>query len=232
MALAQHSQWRAAAAGRAVGRAAAGRPLLVRCAAAPAPKGFGKAPAGPLKDGCPCGANKYYRDCCKPFHAGQVASKIEDTLRARFSAVVKKDVDYLMSTFHPEFSSVYFAGSAPGENWDKLRGEMQRTVENYEYGAFKILKVGEGDRPGEKYAQLQYSLLDKRTPDLDENGKKLKRVVIENGRFLQAEDGRWQLADYRLADVPAALVKTAELETKNLKAQAAAKKEAAAAEGA
>jgi hypothetical protein len=32
--------------------------------------------------------------------------------------------------------------------------------------------------------------------------------------------------------VPAALVKTAELETKNLKAQAAAKKEAAAAEGA
>lgn len=50
---------------------------------------------------------------------------------------------------------------------------------------FKLLKVTDGDRPGEKYAQLQYSLLDKRTPHLDESGKKIKRVLIENGRFLQ-----------------------------------------------
>jgi len=49
----------------------------------------------------------------------------------------------------------------------------------------RIVNVSDGDRPGEKYAQLQYSLLDKRTPALDESGKKIRRVLIENGRFLQ-----------------------------------------------
>jgi hypothetical protein len=28
------------------------------------------------------------------------------------------------------------------------------------------LKISDGDRPGEKYVQLQYSLLDKRTPQV------------------------------------------------------------------
>jgi hypothetical protein len=89
------------------------RRAAVRVAAgsAPAPstkKGFGKAPAGPLKDGCPCGSNKFYKDCCKRFHGGEVGSDIRDTLRARFSAVVKKEVDYLMATFHPEFTSGAF----------------------------------------------------------------------------------------------------------------------------
>ena len=49
-----------------------------------------QAPTGPLKDGCPCGSNKYYRDCCKRFHQGGAVASIEDTLRARYSAVVKK----------------------------------------------------------------------------------------------------------------------------------------------
>lgn len=30
----------------------------------------------------------------------------------------------------------------------------------------RILKISDGDRPGEKYVQLQYSLLDKRTPQV------------------------------------------------------------------
>ena len=159
---------------------------------------------------------------------------------------------------------------------------MQRTVEFYEYSNFKILQTGQGDRPNEAYAQLQYrcggaglcagalrvcvwggvlccvrgalcvmhgaawrsavcvlcwggrwrrregrsgagrardrpahslrnetltkkppstqhkrtnawdarSLLDKRTPQLDANGKKVKRVTIENGRFLKASGER------------------------------------------
>ncbi|KIZ03230.1 hypothetical protein MNEG_4727 [Monoraphidium neglectum] len=105
---------------------------------------------------------------------------------------------------------------------------MKRTVDTNDYSNLRILKISDGDRPGEKYVQLQYSLLDKRTPQVDANGKKVRRALIENGRFLQAEDGRWQLADYRLVDVPGALVKTAELESKDLKAQAEARKQQAA----
>jgi hypothetical protein len=47
-----------------------------------------------------------------------------------------------MSTFDPEFTSHYFSDTAPGDNWDKLRDEMKRTVDHYEYTNFRILKVG------------------------------------------------------------------------------------------
>ncbi|KAI8466363.1 MAG: HAD-like domain-containing protein [Monoraphidium minutum] len=228
--MARATGWRTGAGGAARTQRAA------RLVAAPAAgKGFGKAPVGPLKDGCPCGSNKVYKDCCKPFHGGKVGDQLEDTLRARFSAVVKKaravapaDVDYLMSTFHPEFSSVYFDNTAPGENWDKLRGEMKRTVDNHTYSNFKILETSNSEKPGEAYAKLQYSLMDKRAPQVDVNGKKISRVLIENARFLQAEGGQWQMADYRLVDVPAALVRSAEMETRDLKAQAEQRKAAAA----
>jgi hypothetical protein len=153
---------------------------------------------------------------------------------------------------------------------------------------FKIINVSDGERPGEKFAQLQYTLMDKRVPNVDESGKKvgwvggnrwqlwqlvlmaavtacyqwpqsrlpaknappartrtfkplnnphthartqIRRVLIENGRFLQDDKGQWQMADYRLVDVPGALVKSAELESKNLRAQAEAKKAAASAGG-
>lgn len=65
---------------------------------------------------------------------------------------------------------------------------MQRTVDHYVYSDFKILKVADGDRPGESYAQLQYCLMDKRTPQLDANGKKVKRAVIENGQFVRVRE--------------------------------------------
>jgi hypothetical protein len=58
----------------------------------------------------------------------------------------------------------------------------------------------------------------------------VRRVTIENGRFVQdAGSGRWRLADFRLVDVPGSLVRAAELESKDLKKQAADKKQAAAA---
>jgi len=43
-----------------------------------------------------------------------------------------------MSTFHPEFSSVFFTETAPGENWDKLRKEMEKTVTFYEYRCARV----------------------------------------------------------------------------------------------
>lgn len=47
-------------------------------------------PAGPMKDGCPCGSNKVYKVCCKKFHNGTIAPTLEETVRARYCAVIKK----------------------------------------------------------------------------------------------------------------------------------------------
>jgi len=88
--LGNSSALRAARAGHPARQSSSRRAATLRVAAAAPAKGFGKQAAGPLKDGCPCGSNKYYRDCCKRYHGGQIATSLEDTCKARFSAVVKK----------------------------------------------------------------------------------------------------------------------------------------------
>jgi SEC-C motif-containing protein len=66
---------------------------------------------------------------------------VESTIRARFSAVVKKEVPYLLSTFHPLFHSAHYPGTEPGGAGDKLREDMQKTVENWSYSNLRIRKV-------------------------------------------------------------------------------------------
>lgn len=45
---------------------------------------------------------RFYKGCCKPYHSGaNVAPTLEATIRARFCAVPKKEVAYLVQTCHP-----------------------------------------------------------------------------------------------------------------------------------
>ena len=50
---------------------------------------------------CPCGSGLSYGDCCGRFHAGEAAPDAERLMRSRYSAFVKKDVSYLLKTWHP-----------------------------------------------------------------------------------------------------------------------------------
>lgn len=50
---------------------------------------------------CPCGGGDY-SDCCRPLHRGeQWAISAEQLMRSRYSAFVRGEVDYLITT-HPE----------------------------------------------------------------------------------------------------------------------------------
>ncbi len=50
---------------------------------------------------CPCGG-KLYATCCLPFHSGAaVADTPEKLMRARYSAYVTLDEQYLAATWHP-----------------------------------------------------------------------------------------------------------------------------------
>jgi SEC-C motif-containing protein len=51
---------------------------------------------------CPCGSGKKYKKCCRPYHQGVDVSSPVDLLRARYTAYVLRDIDYLIKTTHPE----------------------------------------------------------------------------------------------------------------------------------
>lgn len=56
-----------------------------------------------MSEQCPCGSTREYQQCCQPYHLGtQVAEKPAILMRSRYCAYVKKNADYLISTWHPD----------------------------------------------------------------------------------------------------------------------------------
>ena len=57
---------------------------------------------------CPCGSGESYAACCEPIITGkQPAETAEQLMRARYSAHVKVDVDFLYATTHPDYRENY-----------------------------------------------------------------------------------------------------------------------------
>ena len=50
---------------------------------------------------CPCGSNKEYAVCCRPFHQGAIAENALLLMRSRYSAYVLNLPDYIVKTTHP-----------------------------------------------------------------------------------------------------------------------------------
>ncbi len=51
---------------------------------------------------CPCGSNRLYKDCCKIYHKGIVPKTSLELMKARFSAYVIGDAEFIMRTTHPQ----------------------------------------------------------------------------------------------------------------------------------
>ena len=50
---------------------------------------------------CPCGSDLHYNDCCRAFHDSQSIPKTaQELMRSRYSAYVKKNISYLLETWH------------------------------------------------------------------------------------------------------------------------------------
>ena len=50
---------------------------------------------------CPCGTQKPYTDCCKPYHEGSLPENALLLMRSRYSAYALKLADYIIQTTHP-----------------------------------------------------------------------------------------------------------------------------------
>jgi len=57
---------------------------------------------------CPCGSGADYSACCEPIITGKKAAETaEQLMRARYSAHVKIDVDFIYESNHPDFRKDY-----------------------------------------------------------------------------------------------------------------------------
>ncbi|MDQ3263423.1 MAG: YchJ family metal-binding protein [Myxococcota bacterium] len=51
---------------------------------------------------CPCGSQKRYSECCRPFHRGEEAPDPERLMRSRYAAFSLGEVSYLVRTLDPD----------------------------------------------------------------------------------------------------------------------------------
>ncbi|MFO0649146.1 MAG: YchJ family metal-binding protein [Polyangiales bacterium] len=82
---------------------------------------------------CPCGSDRVYAVCCKPFHDGvSEAPDAEALMRSRYSAFAMKRPEYLWKTLHPDHPDR--AASEP----DGL-ARLRHAAESHRYMGLAIL---------------------------------------------------------------------------------------------
>ena len=90
---------------------------------------------------CPCGSGAEYAACCEPIITGaRPAETAEKLMRARYSAYVRVQTDFLFETTHPDHRRGYDAKGT--REW----------AENAEWEGLEIIGIdrgGEGDVSGE-----------------------------------------------------------------------------------
>ncbi len=94
---------------------------------------------------CPCGG-KVFATCCWPYHSGaKVADTPEKLMRARYSAYVTMDEDYLRATWHPSTRPEDEALTSPFLKWLGL--EIKATSQQGEQGTVHfVARCREGGR--------------------------------------------------------------------------------------
>lgn len=126
---------------------------------------------------CPCGRLDArgrplpYDRCCQPWHAGPPAPDAEALMRSRYSAFVRQDAAYLLSTWH---ASTRPAGIEfePGQRWLGLAVRQHRVIDD-------------------AHAEVEFVARSR----VRGRGQRLH----ERSRFVR-EDGRWYYVDGDVRD--------------------------------
>ncbi|MCH5291743.1 MAG: YchJ family protein [Treponema sp.] len=120
---------------------------------------------------CPCGSGRRYADCCGPVIAGTVkASTAEALMRARYSAYVAHEIDFIINTCEKSEEIAEIDRKAT-ENWSR----------SSTWHGLKILRTekgGESDTEGVVEFEATYTQ------------KGIRDVHHETGAFKKV-DGEW-----------------------------------------
>ena len=125
-------------------------------------------------DLCPCGSAVDYGSCCRPLIKGeQRARTAEQLMRSRYSAYVRKELEYILASLHPGHRSDYDEKSTRA--W----------AESAQWHSFEILRTsagGENDGEGQVEFVATYT----------ENG--IRKEHHELSTF-KKEQGTWYFTD-------------------------------------
>jgi SEC-C motif-containing protein len=132
-------------------------------------------------ESCPCGTGIDYLACCQPIIAGKKSAETaEQLMRARYSAHVKVEIDFLYDSTHPDYRQDYdHKGTrawAEKSNWYGL--EILQTV-----------KGGPEDDQGEVEFVARFR---------DKAGRHNHHEI---GQFMKRR-GRWMFTDGTLVKSP------------------------------
>ena len=87
---------------------------------------------------CPCDTGIEYSKCCEPFHKGaSLPATAAATMRSRYSAFVKSEIDYIYDTHNPETRS------------EVNKDEIRTWAENSTWQGLEILDVQKGEESDE-----------------------------------------------------------------------------------
>ena len=81
---------------------------------------------------CPCGSGKSYAECCEKIIKGTPAETPEALMRARYSAYVKGEIDFIMESIH----------SSQRDNND--REDIRRWSQNSQWNGLEIIRTEKG----------------------------------------------------------------------------------------
>lgn len=114
---------------------------------------------------CPCGLDRPYQLCCGALHAGKPAPTAETLMRARYSAFVVGDTQYLLRTWASDTRPPSLELSPGGEP----------------YTALRVLATEQGG-PKDAYGEVRFEALHP------------SGTQREHSRFIR-EDGAWMYLD-------------------------------------
>ena len=92
-----------------------------------------------MSDLCPCGSQAEYEQCCAKLHNKEKeAQSAVECMKARYSAYVKGNIDFIKETHHPDFLK--------GMDWK----ETETWSNESEWLGLEILNLEEGGSEDEK----------------------------------------------------------------------------------
>ena len=121
-------------------------------------------------DFCPCGSQKAYKDCCEKLHsANSEASTAEMLMRARYSAFVKNELDYVEKTHIP--------GT---RDFDKA--EAKKWAESSIWEGLEVLKTHLG-KENDETGVVEFKAKYKDSKDNHFNHHEVSNFKKENGKW-------------------------------------------------
>jgi len=112
---------------------------------------------------CPCGTSKVYDRCCGVIHAGAPPRDALELMRARYTAYVRRNSEYLLATWHPSTRPPTLdLSDRPGlrTHWLGLQIISHRVLDPQRQEVSFIARVKVGGGPAQRIAERSRFLLD------------------------------------------------------------------------